>query len=91
MNLRKLEDLKRRIINQTKSRWFAKVITSLIVGILMFIPAYVLGLFWWLLSPTGFWQMFALIVGWALILGAFQIGFIICGVILIIGVIIGEI
>jgi hypothetical protein len=91
MNLRKLEDLKRRIVKQTKSYWFAKTIVSLIIGILMFIPAYVLGLFWWILSPIGFWQVFALVVGWALFLGVFQIGFIVCGIILIIGVIIGEI
>ena len=77
-------------MKQTRSGWLAKTITSFIVGILMFIPAYLLGFFWWLANPVGFWQVFAIVAGWVMVLGVIQVGFLICGVILIVGIILDE-
>lgn len=88
MNLtQKFNDLKRRATKLSKSNQSAKVIFSFIVGVIMFIPAYILWFLWWLISPVGFWQIFAIVAGWVAVFGAFQFGLLVFGTILIVAVI----
>jgi apolipoprotein N-acyltransferase len=87
---KKIDEWKKFLKRQTNSNWFAKSVASFIVGVLAFIPTYILWFFWWLLNPVGFWQTFAVIAGWIAVFGAIQMGFLVIGIILIGGIILDE-
>ena len=66
------------------SSWFnesmtPKVLFTLIVAVLTFIPAYLGILVWWLISPAGFWQVFATLALVLCVFGSTQFWFGILG------------
>jgi hypothetical protein len=85
-----LDDVKQWVRNQGNSMWFGKTLVSGIILILMFIPLYILSLAWWLLSPVGFWQVFAVVCIWLISLGWIQGACVFFGFIWIIAIIFGD-
>jgi hypothetical protein len=88
--LKTIDEWKIWFKRQTTSNWFAKSVASFIVGVLMFIPTYLLFLFWWILNPVGFWQSFVVIAGWIAVFGLIQMGCLVMGIILIAGIVLDE-
>ena len=68
------------IYNVANSNKFAKIIASLFVWVVIFIPVYFYLIVRWMIGPEGFWQEFALIAGVCILLGWVQILFLILGI-----------
>jgi hypothetical protein len=86
----KIEDGRTWAKKKANSNVVTKIIASLIIAFGTFIPVYVLGLFWWIANPAGFWEKLAVIVLWAFVLGWLQILCLIGGCILIAGILLDE-
>jgi len=76
-------------------KWFndsiiAKSIFVLVVMSLVFIPAYLAGLLWWLVSPSGFWQIFAIVALSVFFFGSAQIWLLVVGIGMIVVVLAAE-
>ena len=71
------ESLKRNKFIQSlkkfsNSNFVAKILVGLFVWGIALIPVYIYLLFRWLIDPMGFWQEFALILGFAVVIGWVQ-------------------
>lgn len=62
-----------------KYGWLGKLLASIILLILIFIPAYFYFLINFLTEPIGFWQNFGIIFLWVIVFGIPQLGFLIFG------------
>jgi len=71
------ESLKRNKFVQSlkkfsNSNFVAKILVGLFIWSIALIPFYIYLLFRWLIDPMGFWQEFALIFGFAVVIGWIQ-------------------
>jgi len=72
-----------------KFNWFnesftPKALFVLAVAVVAFIPAYIGIFLWCLISPVGFWQVFATLALVVFVFGSVQMWFIILGVMIVI-------
>jgi len=72
------------------SSGLAKTIFILIVAAICFIPFYIGLLFWWLISPSGFWPVFATSALLLVIFGSTQTICLIISIIVIINVLVED-
>lgn len=72
------------------SSGLAKTIFILIVAAICFIPFYIGLLFWWLISPSGFWPVFATAALLLIVFGSTQTIALIIGVIVVINVLVED-
>jgi len=56
-----------------KLNWFVKLTSIIIIWPIALIPIFIYILVRMLLVPVGFWQEFALIAGWCIVLGWLQV------------------
>jgi hypothetical protein len=76
----KITDYVEKKIKFFNSNVFAKFIVCMVIGILMFIPAYIVFGLYFLLGPVGFWQLLGFLTLCIFFLGAIQIGCLIIGI-----------
>lgn len=72
------------------SSGLAKTIFILIVTAICFIPLYIALFFWWMVSPSGFWPVFATSALLLVVFGSTQAICLFIGVIVIINVLIED-
>jgi len=72
------------------SSGLAKTIFVFVIAAICFIPSYIGLLIWWLSSPSGFWQNFAVLALLIIVFGSIQAIAIFFSVILIITVLIKD-
>lgn len=72
------------------SSGLAKTIFICIVTGICFIPLYIALFFWWLISPSGFWPVFATSALLLAVFGSIQTGALIVGIIVIINVLVED-
>lgn len=75
---------------QRHSSGLAKTIFICIVTGICFIPLYIALFFWWMISPSGFWPVFATSALLLVVFGSIQTGVLIVGVIVVINILIDE-
>ena len=72
------------------SSGLAKTIFTGIIIVICFIPLYIGLFFWWMISPSGFWPVFATSALLLVVFGSTQAICLIIGVIVIINVLIED-